>query len=265
MTLRSAIYSGWVMHNRCVPRPHRFRYRVWWMLLDLDEVPTLGRRLRIFSHNRFNLLALHDRDCGHGSGDLRGYVEARLEAAGLSHACARIELLTMPRFCGYAFNPLSIYFCYEASGNVAAIIYEVHNTFGERHSYVIEAARDASGTLQQTAEKAFHVSPFMDMSLDYTFRVRPPAERIAVAITGKQQGSAVLHTALHGERVELTSVALLRHCLTHPLLNVKVIGAIHWEALRIWRKGVAVRPHRSSAGHAATPGYPVEPARRTHG
>ncbi len=265
MALRSAIYSGWVMHSRRVPQPHAFRYRVWWMLLDLDELDQLDRSLSLFSHNGFNLLALHDRDCGHGSGDLRGYVEARLAAAGLPHAGGRIELLTMPRFCGYAFNPISIYFCYDVSGRIAATIYEVHNTFGERHSYVIEAVADRSGTVQQTARKAFHVSPFMDMSQEYAFRVRPPAERVAVAITGRQQGSTVIHTALHGERKALSSTALLRHCIAHPLLNIKVIGAIHWEALRIWRKGIHIRPHRSTNGHAATPGYPAEPERRPHG
>jgi DUF1365 family protein len=265
MTLRSAIYSGWVVHSRRVPKPHRFRYRVWWMLVDLDELPYLDRSLRLFSHNRFNVLALHDRDGGHGYGDLREYVERRLADAGITGASARIELLTMPRFCGYAFNPLSIYFCREASGRVAAIIYEVHNTFGERHSYVVETAAGQSNALRQSARKAFHVSPFMDMSQDYVFRVRPPDERIAVAIAGWQQGRAVIHTALHGERVALTSMALLRHCITHPLLNLKVIGAIHWEALRIWRKGIRIRPHRPITSHAATPGYPAEPARRNHG
>lgn len=264
MTLRSAIYSGWVMHSRRVPRPHRFRYRVWWMLVDLDELPRIGQSLSVFSHNRANLFAIRDRDYGHGTGALRSFAEERLAAAGLRHAAARIELLTMPRILGYAFNPVSIFFCRDAEDRVAAIIYEVHNTFGERHSYVIDASEDNHGVIRQAADKAFYVSPFMDMSQDYAFRVRPPDARIAIAITGSQQGEPVIHTALHGRRSALTSAALLRGCMTHPLLTLKVIGAIHWEALRIWRKGIGIRPRVPRAGHATTIGYPARPARETH-
>jgi len=265
MTLNSSIYSGWVMHSRRMPRQHRFRYRVWWMLVDLDELATIDRSLRLFSYNRFNLFAFHDSDYGNGSGALRADVEQRLAAAGLAHAGARIELLTMPRLCGYAFNPLSMFFCRDATGRVAAIVYEVHNTFGERHSYVIEAAEDQSATVRQAAGKAFYVSPFMDMSQDYAFRVRPPGETIAVSITSSQHGKAVIHTALHGNRMPLTTAALLRRCISHPLLTLKVISAIHWEALRIWRKGIRIRPRHPAPGHAATLGYPATPVQGKNG
>lgn len=265
MTLRSAIYSGWVTHSRRVPRPHRFRYRVWWVLFDLDELPQMSRSIRVLSHNRFNLFAVHDRDYGNASGGLRSSVEERLAAAGLSHAGARIELLTMPRVFGYAFNPLSIFFCRDGEDHVAAIIYEVHNTFGERHSYVIEAAEDKGSVVRQATDKAFYVSPFMDMSQSYAFRVRPPKEQVAVSITGSQQGTAVIHTALYGRHMPLTSVTLLRRCITHPLLNFKVIGAIHWEALRIWRKGIGMRPRMPRAGHATTMGSSARSVRDTHG
>lgn len=252
------------MHSRRVPKPHRFRYRVWWMLIDLDELASLHAPLRVFSHNRFNLLSVHDRDCGFGGGNLRTYVEDRLSTHGLSHAGVRIELLTMPRQWGYAFNPLSIYFCRDASDRVAAIIYEVHNTFGERHSYVIEAGQDHSGLVRQTARKQFYVSPFMDMAQTYAFRVRPPSARIAVSITGSQGVVPFIHTVLHGERRPLTSGALLRHAIAQPLLNLKVITAIHWEALRLWLKGISVRPHRPVAHHAATSGI-LERPRRSNG
>lgn len=265
MTLNSAIYSGWITHSRLVPRRHRFRYRVWWMLIDIDELGTLDRILQLFSHNRFNLCALHDSDYGHGSVGLRGYVEGRLSDAGLSHASARIELLTMPRLCGYAFNPLSIFFCRDAAGTVAAIIYEVHNTFGERHSYVIEAADTGSGIVRHTAAKAFYVSPFMNNTQDYAFRVHVPCESVAVAISASQDGENVIHTALHGRRLPLTSAALLSRCIAHPLLTLKVIGAIHWEAFRIWSKGVAIRPHRPVSGHAATYGYQSKSSERSDG
>lgn len=260
MTLRSSLYSGWVMHSRQTPRAHAFRYRVWWMLIDLDELARVDRSLRLFSHNTFNIFSLYDSDYGRGAGSLRTYVEERLSEARLTHAGARIELLTMPRLCGYAFNPLSIYFCHDHSGRVAAVIYEVHNTFGERHSYVIEAAADCSGTLHQAIEKAFYVSPFLDMALTYTFRLRPPGKQVAVTITGSDAGShLVIHTALHGRQVPLTSAAFLRLCLSHPLLTLKVIGAIHWEALRILCKGIRIRPRTPVEGHTATIGR-----QRTH-
>lgn len=258
MTLNSCIYSGWVMHSRRTPRAHTFRYRVWWMLVDLDELSSVDRSVNLFSHNRFNLFSLHDNDYGHGSGPLRQYVEKRLSEAHLTHAGARIELLTMPRLCGYAFNPLSIYFCHDPTGRVAAVIYEVHNTFGERHSYVIEAPEDQSGAIHQVIQKAFYVSPFLDMHLTYQFRLRAPAEDVAVAITGSEAANEpVIHTALHGMRMRLSSAALLRRCISHPLLTLKVIGAIHWEALRIFRKGIRIRTRRSVSGHDATFKRPV--------
>jgi uncharacterized protein len=265
MTLRSSIYSGWVMHSRLTPRIHSFRYRVWWILVDLDELSALDRSLHLFSHNRFNVLALHDRDYGHANGPLRAYVETKLADAGLPSAASRIQLLTMPRILGYAFNPLSIYFCRDASDRVAAIIYEVHNTFGERHSYVIEATANQGGIVRQIANKAFYVSPFMDMSMQYAFRVCPPAEAVSVDISGRQNESVTIRAALAGKRVNLTTLNLLRCCATYPLLTLKVMGAIHWQAIRLWLKGIAVRPRDANRGHAANLASNVTPARRSHG
>lgn len=265
MTLRSSIYSGWVMHSRRTPRVHRFRYRVWWMLVDLDELSALDRSLHLFSLNRFNVLALHDRDYGQGNGPLRAYVESKLADAGVPSAASRIQLLTMPRILGYAFNPLSIYFCHDASDRVAAIIYEVHNTFGERHSYVIEATADQGGIVRQATDKAFYVSPFMDMSMQYAFRVRLPAEAVSVDISGRQNGSVIIRAALAGKRADLTTSNLLRCCIAYPLLTLKVMGAIHWQAMRLWLKGIAVRPRDANHGHTANMASKVTPARRSHG
>jgi len=257
MTLRSSIYSGSVTHSRSAPRSHRFSYRVWWILIDLDELDELDRSLRLFAYNRFNLFSVHDRDFGRGDGALCTYIKDRLAAAGLAHAGARIELLTMPRMCGYAFNPLSVYFCRDATGRVSAIVYEVHNTFGERHSYVIEATEGEKDVVRQAADKSFYVSPFMDMSQDYQFRVRLPGESVTVAVTGLQRGEAVIHTALQGRRSPLTSMALLRRCLSYPLLTLKVTAAIHWQALRIWRKGIRIRAREPITGHSVTLGRPA--------
>lgn len=266
MTLNSSIYTGWVMHSRRRPRTHTFRYRVWWMLVDLDELSKADSSLILFSHNRFNLFSLHDRDYGHGQGTLRAYVEERLRDARLAHAAAHIELLTMPRFCGYAFNPLSIYFCHDGTGRVAAVIYEVHNTFGERHSYVIEATGSRSGTLSQSIKKAFYVSPFLDMDLSYRFRVRPPSDDVAVRIAGLEATNApIIRTALYGKRMRLTSASLLRRCISHPLLALKVIGAIHWEALKMFRKGMRIRTRCPVSGHRASNQRRGTPLQGDHG
>ena len=165
MMFRSALYVGAVTHRRVRPKVHQFRYRAFWLLIDLDEVTALTARLKLFSHNRFNLFALHEADLGDGSPTpLRIQAERLLAEAGIDIAGGAIRLLCMPRTLGYSFNPISIYYCHRPGGELAAIIYEVHNTFGERHSYVaaIEANSDE---IRQNCRKVFYVSPFMDIDL----------------------------------------------------------------------------------------------------
>src|SRR5450631_4251384 len=182
MISRSALYVGAVMHRRLRPTVHQFRYRAFWLLIDLDELPALTARLRLFSHNRFNLFALHEADQGDGSAtQLRIQAERHLSEAGIDIAGGSIRLLCMPRTLGYSFNPISIYFCHRPCGKLAAIIYEVHNTFGERHAYVC-SVEPKTGEIRQNSRKVFHVSPFMDMDLDYGFRLNGPAEHIAIGI-----------------------------------------------------------------------------------
>ena len=159
-----------------------FRYRLFWLFVDLDELDGLGRRLRLFSHNRFNLFSLHDRDHGEGSArGLREQADALLRVNGVEEEIGAIRLLCMPRTLGYDFNPLSVYFCYRLDGGLAALIYEVRNTFGGRHSYVLPA-KASGGTVRHGCDKAFFVSPFLPMGLHYEFQVAPPGETIAVAI-----------------------------------------------------------------------------------
>jgi DUF1365 family protein len=244
MTLRSALYVGSVMHRRLRPRPHRLRYRVFWMLLDLDEIDRLPRRLRLFAHNRFNALSFHDADHGDGSGTpLRDQVDRQLHAAGIETEGGAIRLLCMPRIFGYGFNPLSIYFCYRPDGALAAVLYEVHNTFGERHGYLIrvEPGAAAGAVIDQYCQKVFYVSPFMDMDLTYAFRLAAPGERISVAIDTSDKDGRVLTAALTGKRAALTDSALLRVLATHPAVTLKVIAAIHWQALRMLFKGFKLR------------------------
>jgi DUF1365 family protein len=216
---------------------------------DRGEIGRLPRRLRLFSHNRFNALSFFDADHGDGSGrPLRDQVEGHLRAASLATDGGAIRLFCMPRVFGYGFNPLSVYFCYQRDGSLAAILYEVHNTLRERHAYLIPVDRAAGTVVDQHCRKGFYVSPFMDMDMNYRFRVAEPDQRIAVAIRAADQDGLLLAAALSGDRVAMTDATLLRVLATHPLL--KVIGAIHWHALRMVLKGFRLRPR---------PGPPAAP------
>ena len=209
MSFRSRLYVGAVMHRRLRPKVHQFRYRAFWLLIDLDELPALTARLKLFSHNRFNLFALHESDLGDGGPTpLRIQAERLLAEAGIDIAGGIIRLLCMPRTLGYSFNPISLYYCHRPGGELAAIIYEVHNTFGERHRYVA-ATETKLGEIRQNCRKAFYVSPFMDMDLAYHFRLTEPTERVAVGINASKGGERVLHASLAGRRRELTDGALL--------------------------------------------------------
>lgn len=242
MSAHSAIYVGSVAHRRIAPRPHALRYRAFWLLLDLDEVPAVAAKLHLFSYNRRNLFSLHDADHGDGSQTpLRKQIERCLAPAGIDISGGTVRLLCMPRTLGYAFNPLSIYFCHRADGTLAAVIYEVHNTFGERHSYLIPAEA-ADGVVRQRCRKTFYVSPFMDMEMHYAFRVHLPGRHVAVAIRGSGAEGPLIDACLLGARRDLTDLALLRAFVAVPAVTLKVIAAIHWEALRLWLKGLRLRP-----------------------
>ncbi|GGO79744.1 DUF1365 domain-containing protein [Marinobacterium nitratireducens] len=237
----SALYVGRVMHHRLKPRQHRFRYRVFSLLLDLDELDALHRRLRLFSHNRFNLFSFHDRDYGDGSGRLKTCIEARLTAAGVDLAGGRIRLLCYPRLLGYVFNPLSVYYCEDRTGALRAILCEVSNTFGQRHSYLLPVSSDPSAA-RPSVDKCFYVSPFMPMDCRYAFRMPVPGERIGVHIDQRQAGERLFVASFSGRRAALTDTGLLKTWLTHPLMTLKVIAGIHWEALRLWLKGLKLQP-----------------------
>ncbi|MDH0863820.1 DUF1365 domain-containing protein [Mitsuaria sp. GD03876] len=248
---RSAVYRGRVMHQRLRPLRHRLAYRLFSLLLDLDELPALDARLRWFSVGRFNVLSFQPSDHGDGTARdgarLRAQIESRLAQAGLPGGGA-IRLLTMPRLFGYAFNPLSVWFCDapgDPAGRLQAIVYEVNNTFGERHSYLIEVdpAQREAALVEQRSDKRLFVSPFLGMDLQYRFRVVPPRERLSIGIgVHDAAGEAVLNARFDAERVPITDGQLLRLVFLYPLLTLKVIAGIHWEALRLWIKGA--RLHR---------------------
>lgn len=233
----SAIYTGAVAHNR--PRKHRLRYRVFMLTLDLDELGALDKRLRLFGHNRANLSSLFDRDhAGRINAAIKPQIEAKLREAGIAWSGGRIILLTMPRLLNYVFNPLSVYFCFRGDGDVAAIVHEVSNTFGERHFYVLKPEQTQGGVIAQTCEKNFFVSPFLEQELRYEFRILPPGERVSVAMIVKRGAEIALTASFAGERRELSDAAILRAWAGNPLMTLKVITGIHWEALKMWTKGV---------------------------
>lgn len=253
MNAHSAIYVGSVTHRRFAPRLHSLCYRAFWLLLDLDELPAVAARLRLFSYNRPNLFSLYDADHGDGSRKpLREQIDRCLAEAGIELADGgAVRLLCMPRTLGYSFNPLSIYFCHRADGALAAVIYEVHNTFGERHSYLIP--HDASaGVVRQRCRKAFYVSPFLDMEMRYDFRVHLPDRRIAVAIRASGTEGPLISACLVGGRQDLSDIALLRAFVAVPAVTLKVITAIHWEALRLWLKGLRLRPRPAEPDRLVT-------------
>ena len=252
----SALYVGSVMHRRTTPRRHRLRYRAFWLLIDLDETGPLDR-LRLFSRNRFNLISFHDADHGDGKHSLRAYVERTLGENAIAWDGGRIALLCMPRILGYVFNPLSIYFCYRRDGSIAALLYEVRNTFGQMHSYLLPVAAQTL-PIRQRCDKAFYVSPFLGMDLTYDFRVAPPSDNVSVVVSADSPRGPVLVASLVGERRALSDRALALALFTHPLLTLKVTGAIHWEALKIWWKGIRLEPRPPAPARPVTA---IEPDR----
>lgn len=248
MTRVSALYTGRVFHCRRRPKVHRLRYSVFSLLLDLDEIDQLDEELWLFSRNRFNLFSFHDKDFGREAGEpLQDYVLEKLHSAGLKQTPDRILLSCYPRMLGYAFNPLSLFYCLDRQGRCFAIVHEVHNTFGERHCYVLPVDLQGGETpswIEQEADKALFVSPFAHMNMHYDFRVNLPDERQVIVIRASDEKGLVITASYVAQRKRITAGALLRCFLTYPLLGAKVILGIHWEALLLWRKGIPWFKHQ---------------------
>jgi DUF1365 family protein len=232
--LASAIYEGWVMHQRLSPRRHAFHYRGFALWLDLDELQSLSQ-LRLFSWNRPGILGFHERDHGDGR-NLRDWLDSLLARQGIIAGGSK-RVLCYPRLFGYVFNPLSVWFCHGDDERLAAIVYEVHNTYGERHAYVLRVT-DRGDSIHQTCEKDFYVSPFLSLDCRYRFSVRPPGDDVLVAINETESGKPILTATFAGKRKSLSDRALFAMLLKHPLMTLKIIVAIHYEALRLMCKGV---------------------------
>lgn len=250
----SAIYAGTVVHKRLHPKAHAFSYRVFSLSLDVDEIGRLDRELRLFSRGRRNLLSFLDRDLGAPGGEPIAVKARRLLAdAGLAQYGARIELVCYPRVMGYVFNPLSVYFCRDERGNLGAVVYEVTNTFGERKSYVIEVDDDgSSGGLVQSCAKEMYVSPYTGARGSYGFHILPPDERVVIGVTFREEGRPVLKTHFQGDRIALSDGNIARLIVRHPMMTLKIISAIHFEAARLWIKGVPLVARHSSPAFSFT-------------
>lgn len=254
----SAIYAGDVVHARHRPRRHRLHYRVFSLLLDLDELPALARGSRLLGHNRAAIFSFWDKDHGDGgTGTLRPWVEARLREAGLDLFRPRIAVLCYPRIFGYVFNPLTLYFCADGSGTLRAVLYEVCNTYGERHTYVIAAGEGRAATLSQRAPKLHFVSPFVPMECTYDFLIKPPADRVLVRIDESDAEGKLLQASFSGKRRDLTDRTLLALLFAYPLMTLKVTAAIHWEAAKLILKGLPLFHHRKAPRHVVSTHHPA--------
>lgn len=260
----SAIYAGHVWHHRVGPPAHGFRYPLVMLLLDLDELPQLSRTLRLFGWNSAAPVAFRDGDHLGNPGrpvldNLRAFIEARR-----GHwPGGPVRLLTHARIFGYVFNPVSIFYCFDPGGATAGtIVAEVNNTYGERHGYLLDARNlqagpgagdetppadvqrrggGRAGVRRWHAKKAFHVSPFKSLDGTYEFQLAPPDDRLDVRIDLTVGGARRFSSHLAMRRRPLTDAGLTRMLLSHPLMTLQVTAAIHWEAFRLWRKGVPFR------------------------
>jgi DUF1365 family protein len=243
----ATLYEGPVMHARLKPFTHRFSYRVFSALLDIDRLGESSRLSALFSVNRFNVLSFHEKDhidarISPEREGLRAYVNSLCAEADMP-APRRVLLLAYPRVFGHAFNPISVYYAYGSDNQLSAVIYEVRNTFGARHAYVcpVRPGEFSSAGLRQTCSKRLHVSPFIGMSGKYDFRLAPPGQSLRLRILEHDESGPILAASFSASAKPLTTANLLSALIRIPLLGLKVVGLIHFEALRIWLKGAIFR------------------------
>ncbi len=255
----AALYFGEVMHARLKPMGHRFTYRVMSLLIDLDRLDEADRQSALFGVNRAALYSFHEADHGKRDGSsLRAYARACAAEHGIDLTGGKVLLLCYPRLLGFTFNPLSVYFGHRADGEIALIIYEVRNTFGDIHSYVlpVKPGETSAAGIRQQQDKQFYVSPFVEMVMRYHFRILPPGEHVRLRILETDREGPLLAATFNGRRRALTTAALLRSFIALPLVTLKIVAAIHWEALRLWLKGARLVP-RPAAADAKAATLPV--------
>lgn len=232
---RSCLYQGDVGHRRFAPTTHEFSYRVYNIFADIDELPQLDRRLSLFSYNRFNLFSISDSNHGPGDGtSIRDHVWSLVRASSGGAGVRRVFMFCYPRVLGFVFNPLTVYYAFDEDDVLRMMIYEVNNTYGQRHSYVIPT----DGTPQQSCTKKLYVSPFNAVEGYYDFTIQPPDETLKLTVRLSTDAGPRVSAWFTGIRKELTDHNLFWSFLGLPLLPLKVFGGIHWEAARLWLKGM---------------------------
>ena len=238
MIKNSFIYTGNVVHKRFKPKIHFFKYKVFSLLIDLSEIHLLDKDLKIFSYNKFNIISFYDKDHGPRDGSsVKNWVIDNLKKNNINTNDIQIKLLCYPRIFGYVFNPLSVFYVYDKNLNLISILYEVKNTFGEQHTYVFKS--DINNNLvQHMCKKKFHVSPFIEMDCVYFFRLLKPGNKISVIIDQNDKEGKILYASQDGVKSEITNSNLTKSYLKHPLMTFKIILAIHFEAFKLWSKGI---------------------------
>ena len=238
MIKSSFIYSGNVVHKRFKPKIHYFKYKVFSLLIDLSEIDLLDKSLKIFSYNKFNIISFYNKDHGARDGSsIKDWVIDNLKKNNMDTNDIQIKLLCYPRIFGYVFNPLSVFYIYDKNSNLISILYEVKNTFGEQHTYIFKTD-GTHNLIQHMCKKKFHVSPFIEMNCIYFFRLLKPGNKISVIIDQNDKDGKILYASQDGVKSELSNINLIKSYLKHPLMTFKIILAIHFEAFRIWTKGI---------------------------
>ena len=239
MIKNSIIYNGKVIHRRFKPKEHYFKYNVFSLLIDIDELEIIENKIKIFSYNKFNIISFFEKDHGPRDGtSLKEWVIKNLNDIGIDNDRIQIKLFCYPRIFGYVFNPLSVFFIYDENSRLISILYEVKNTFGEQHTYIFKT--DDEKVIVNDCTKKFHVSPFIEMECHYYFRVLKPSDKISVIIDQNDKDGKLLYASQDGKAKELNEKNLLLSFISHPLMTFKIIAAIHYEALKLWLKGIKI-------------------------
>ena len=237
--MNSCIYNGEVTHTRFKPVRHFLKYKTFSLFIDLDEINLLDKSIGIFSHNKFNVFSFYDKDHGdRDGGNLKDWVISNLKKFQIKENITNIKLLCYPRILGYVFNPLSIFYCYEKE-KLVAIFYEVKNTFNEQHTYIFKIKNNEE--IIQKCRKKFYVSPFMDMETFYNFKLLNPNDKLSVFIKQTDADGTILTATQTGDKKEFSFKQLAINFLKYPLMTIKIISSIHYEALLLWKKGAIYR------------------------
>ena len=237
MIKNSKIYTGKVIHKRFKPKEHYFKYNVFSLLIDLNELEEINKYIKFFSYNKFNIISFYDKDHGDRDGSsIKLWVKKNLRSIGIMTKDISIKLLCYPRIFGYVFNPLSTYFIYNKHSELISIFYEVKNTFGEQHTYIFKAQDEK--TVQNKCKKKFYVSPFIEMDCEYHFKTLNPREQLSVVINQNDKDGKLLFASQDGISKDFNNKNLILSYLTHPLMTFKIIGAIHYEAFKLWAKRI---------------------------